>query len=78
MVVNVPASILNCTSNPLTEGTDGSVKAALHVFAGAVIVGAKGKITTLTVLLFPQDPGPVEPARVLPQSDVRTYLAWIV
>jgi len=34
----------------------------LHVFANGVIVGAVGKMTTLTVLLEPQVPFPAVPA----------------
>ena len=70
-----PPSILYCTVNPDTAGTVGKVKAVLHVLEGATIVGANGKITTLTVLLLPQAPVPVAPASVLPQVLVRMYLA---
>jgi hypothetical protein len=60
-------------SNPLTDDTVGSEKAALHVFAGIASVGARGNITTLTVLLKPHELVPVVPADVLPQADVSTY-----
>ena len=52
----------------VTAATVGKVNAALHVLAGAVMVGAVGKITTLTVLLIVQPAGPVVPAAMLPQA----------
>src|SRR5438105_3173132 len=57
--------------------TVGNANGALQVFAGAVSVGAAGKITTLTTLLLPQEPVPGVFAAVLPQADVNTYLATI-
>jgi hypothetical protein len=60
-------------SNPLNDDTVGSEKATLHVLAGVASVGARGNITTLTVLLGPHELGPVAPADVLPQADVSTY-----
>jgi hypothetical protein len=42
--------------------------------AGAVIVGANGNITTPTVLLVAQDPGPAVPAGIVSQEDDVTYL----
>jgi len=36
-------------------------------------VGAEGKITTLTILLIPHNPLPVEPAVVVPHAAVKTY-----
>ena len=73
-----PPSILYCTLKPATDGTFGKLNAALHVFAGAVIVGAVGKITTLTVLLGPHDPLPTVFAAVVPHAAVSTYRAVIV
>ena len=43
-------SILYSTLNPITGVTVGKVNAVPQVLAGAVIVGAAGNITTLTVL----------------------------
>jgi hypothetical protein len=40
-----PPSMLYCVVNPATVVTDGSVKAAAQVFAGAVMTGAVGKTT---------------------------------
>ena len=71
-----PPSILYCIVNPATEGTDGKVKADAHVFAGAVMVGAVGNITTLTTLLISQ--AVVVPGRLLPQAGVKAYCADIV
>jgi hypothetical protein len=39
--------------------------------------GAMGKITTLTMLLVAQAPGPAVNAAVVPQALVNTYLAAI-
>lgn len=64
--------------NPVTEGTAGNVKAVLQEFAGAVITGAVGNITTLTILLFRHAPVPMLPAGVLPHAVFKTYLADIV
>jgi hypothetical protein len=57
---------------PLTAVTLGSVKAEAQVFAGALITGAFGKITTFTVLLTPHEPVPAVPAVVAPQVAVNT------
>jgi hypothetical protein len=54
------------------------VKAALQVLAGAVIAGAAGNITTLTVLLVAQEPLPVAFAEVLPHATAKTYCACTV
>lgn len=62
----------------VTAATVGKVNAALHVLAGAVMVGAVGKITTLTVLLVAHAPVPAAPAAVPPQVAAKTYLAVIV
>ena len=64
--------------NPLTGVTEGKVNAASHVFVGAVITGAVGKITTLTLLLAPHVDVPAVPAAVLPQVAANTYLAVTV
>ena len=64
--------------NPATVVTVGSIKAALQVFIGAVITGAVGKITVLTILLTPHDPNPVAFAAVAPHAAVSTYSAVIV
>ena len=69
---NAPPSMLYCTLKPLTAATLGKLKADAQVFVGAVIVGALGKITTLTVLLDPHAPVPAVPARVAPQVEVNT------
>lgn len=65
---NAPPFKLYCTLNPGTATTVGNVKEALQVFAGAVIVGAVGNITTLTILLVPHEPVPVVPAIVFPHA----------
>ena len=57
--------------------TVGNVNDVLQALAGAVSVGAVGKITTLTALLLPHEPVPGVFAAVLPQADVNTYLATI-
>lgn len=62
-------------SKPFTTGTVGNVKLPLQVLEGAVIVGAVGNITTLTVFPAVHAPGPGEPAIVLPQSADKTYRA---
>ena len=67
--------MLYSTLNPLTAVTLGSVKADAQVFAGALILGALGKITTFTKLLTPQEPVPPEPAAVEPQAAANTYRA---
>ena len=61
--------------NPATAVTVGKVNATLQVLAGAVSIGAVGKITTFTVLLLPHKPVPAVPAAVLPHTAVVTYLA---
>ena len=43
-----------------------------HEFEVAVITGAGGKITTLTVLPDPHDPDPVVPMGVVPQTVAKT------
>ena len=58
--------------NPVTAGTLGNANALLHVLAGAVITGAVGKITTLTVLLAAHAPVPVVPAAVVPHAIDKT------
>ena len=73
-----PPSILYSTLNPLTGVTEGNVNADAHVFVGAVITGAVGKITTLISLLAPHAPLPAVPAAVLPQVAAKTYLAVTV
>jgi len=70
-----PPSILYSILNPLTAVTVGKVNADAHVPAGAVIAGAVGKITTLTVLLTPQVEVPAVPAAVAPHVAAVTYLA---
>ena len=75
---NPPPSMLYCVVNPARVVTAGSAKAAAQAFAGAVMTGAVGNITTLTVLLVPHDPVPAVPAGVLPQADVNTYNATMV
>lgn len=62
--------------NPETGATAGKVNAELQVKGGAVIVGAAGKITTLTVLL--KHAGLAVPAGMVSQSAANTYRAWIV
>ncbi len=64
--------MLYSTVKPDTAATLGKLKADAQVFAGAVIDGAFGKITTLTVLLEPQSPSPGVPAGVAPQSAANT------
>ena len=65
-------------SKPGTAATTGKVNADKQVLADAVIVGAVGNITTLTVLLTEHAAVPAVPAVVLPQFAVKTYLAVIV
>ena len=72
LVPNAAPSMLYSTVKPDTADTLGKLNADAHVFAGAVIVGAFGKITTLTVLLLPQAPVPAVPAAVAPQVKVNT------
>ena len=72
VAANAPPSMLYSTLKPATVDTLGKLKAVAQVFAGAVIVGAFGKITTLTVLLFPHAPVPAVPAAVAPQVEVST------
>ena len=66
--------------NPVTGITDGKVNILAQVFDGAIIVGAGGKITAFTGLLFKQVSGGVAnvPARFVPQLAVKIYLANIV
>ena len=47
-------------------GTEGNAKEEAHAFDGAVITGAVGKITTLTVLLISQ--AAVVPGGLLPHA----------
>ena len=71
--------MLYCTLNPATDVTGGSVRAALQVFDGAVIAGAVGKITVLTILLTPHNEDEdVAFAAVAPHAAVSTYSAVIV
>ena len=67
--------MLYSTVKPATGVTVGNVNADAQVFDGALITGAVGNITTLTVLLAPHDPVPEVPAKVAPQSAASTYLA---
>ena len=67
-----PPSTLYWMLKPATAATLGNTKADAQVFAGAVITGALGKITTFTVLLGPHNPLPAVPANVAPQSAART------
>jgi hypothetical protein len=64
--------MLYSTVKPLTALTVGKVKAEAQVFAGAVMLGAFGKITAFTVLLTPHKPVPAVPAVVAPQVAVST------
>jgi hypothetical protein len=64
--------MLYSTLKPPTALTLGKVKAEAQVLAGAVRLGAFGKITTLTVLLTPHKPLPAVPAVVPPQVAVST------
>ena len=73
-----PPSILYSILKPGTAIIDGRANEDAHVLAGAVITGAAGKITTLTILLIAHDPAPVAPAGVAPHAMVRTYWACIV
>jgi len=66
-VNNVP-STLYCTEKPGIAVTAGKTKAEAQVLAGAVIAGAAGKMTTLTVFPGPQRFVPAVPAGVFPQS----------
>ena len=70
--------MLYCTVNPDTDATVGKLKDGKHEFAGAVMTGAEGNMTTLTELLDPHDPLPVVPAEVLPHAAAKTYLACTV
>ena len=63
---------------PATGGTAGKLNMDAHVFAGAEITGAVGKITILIVLLIPHVAGPVAPAAVEPHADVSAYWARTV
>jgi len=72
---NAPSSILYSTLNPATAGTAGKIIADSQVFAGAVIVGANGNITTFTKLLSPHDPLPGVPAGMPPHACCVTYRA---
>jgi hypothetical protein len=64
--------MLYSTLKPLTALTLGKVKADAQVLAGALRIGAFGKITTFTVLLTPHKPVPAVPAAVPPQVEVNT------
>ena len=70
-IVYAPPSMLYCTLNPATDVTAGKVNADAQVLAGAVITGAAGNITTLTVLLGPHEPVPTVPMPILPQAEVK-------
>ena len=65
-------SMLYSTVNPVTVATVGNVNADAHVLDGAVITGAVGKITTLTVLLDPHVDVPGVPNVVEPQVAPKT------
>ena len=56
----------------------GKANADAHVLVGAVITGAVGKITILTVLLAAHEPVPAVPVNVVPQSVCNTYRACMV
>ncbi len=47
-------------------------KDELQVFAGAVMTGAAGKITTLTILLAPHVLVPAVPATIVPHGSANT------
>ena len=72
LAANASPSMLYSTLKPATVLTVGKLNAEAQVFAGAVIVGALGKITTLTVLLLPHAPVPAVPAAVAPHVEVNT------
>ena len=55
----------------VTGVTVGKVNDDAQVLAGAVIMGAAGNITTLTVLLASHDPVPIVPVAVLPHAAVK-------
>ena len=74
----VPPLILYSTVKPAIAVTVGKLNAALHAFVGAVMIGALGKITTLTILLDAHVPVPGVFAGVVPHADVSTNLATIV
>lgn len=76
--VKLPPSILYSAVKPDTEGTEGSVNADAQVLAGAVMTGAAGNITILTILLGPHNPDPTVPAGVLPQAAESIYRACTV
>ena len=76
--LNAPPSMLYSILNPATVATVGNVNMDAQVFVVATITGAVGKITTLTVLLTPQDPLPVAPNGVPPQAAASTYCAVTV
>lgn len=75
VVPAVVLSILYSTVNPAMAGTAGNVKGALQVLVGDVMIGAVGKITTLTVLLSAHAPKPGVLAAVAPHTALSTYLA---
>ena len=53
-------------------GTTGKLNMDAHEFAEAVITGAAGKTTTLTIFPAPQDPVPVVPADMEPHVIAKT------
>jgi hypothetical protein len=67
--------MLYSTLNPGTGVTPGKINADSQVFAGEVIMGAVGNITTFAVLLLPHKPLPAVPAGVPPHACMFTYLA---
>ena len=67
-----PSSKLYSILNPGTGGGSVTTIDPQPLFtAGAE--GAAGKITTLSILLMPHEPGPVLPSAVLPQASAKTY-----
>lgn len=75
---NAPPSMLYSILNPARDATFGSANIAAHVLDVDVMAGAPGKMTTLTVLLVTQPPGPVVPIGFpVPQAPARIYLALI-
>ena len=75
MVEKAPPSILYSTLKPATAVTVGKENAVAHVLTGAVITGAVGKITTLTILLVAHELVPEVPAAVVPHVAVNIYCA---
>ena len=72
LVPNAPPSMLYSTVKPDTAATLGKLKAEAQVFAGAVIVGAGGKITALVLTGSHAAPSETASAAVLPQAAIST------